>query len=74
MGLATEGKIMGRERKTVSLESKDTKVLVYLCPICGRRFEAHIHDVVYERKLLFCANEGAVMNCSLEALTLKGKR
>ena len=43
------------------------KKLVYLCPVCKKRFEAHVHGDFYERKTLGCSKCGVIMNCAMEA-------
>jgi hypothetical protein len=45
-----------------------TGYLVYVCPVCGKRFEAHIHGDVYERKKLYCVKDGSIMNCTLQGV------
>ncbi len=46
------------------------KILVYKCPKCNRRYEAHIHGEVFEVKTLFCATDGYCMNVA-QNITIK---
>ena len=59
---------MGKSRKS---KKNEVKALVYICPSCGKRFEAHIRDTVYERKLLYCSDCSVVMNCTISAVTIR---
>jgi hypothetical protein len=50
------------------------KYLRYICPECGKVFDAHIYSEVFERKLLCCADCGVEMDCAIQENTRKGKR
>lgn len=45
------------------------KILVYKCPKCGKRYEAHIHGEVFEAKTLFCATDGYCMAVAQNIIT-----
>jgi hypothetical protein len=52
---------------------KVKRILVYICPLCGKKFEMHIHGEVFERKALYCSRDGELMLSAMEARNATSK-
>jgi hypothetical protein len=60
-------------RATTTWEMKVKRILVYICPLCGKKFEMHIHGEVFERKALYCSRDGELMLSAMEARNATSK-